>query len=274
MIDKIARLLALCGFVFGLALGQARAEDIAEFFSHHDPRATMTIDHSPWQQFLGRYVVPSNANINLVRYGKVSAADKALLKTYIAALEIVRVTALKPDEQRAFWINLYNAVTIDVVLDRYPVKSIKDISLGGALFSSGPWKKSMVVIEGRKLSLDNIEHDILRKIWRDPRVHYAVNCASISCPNLMTKPFTALELDLMLTQGARDYINHPRGVRVSDGAVYLSRIYSWYRADFGGNDQELIQHLMAFAAPELKKKLAGIKTIGGYDYDWSLNEAK
>ena len=89
----------------------------------------MTIDHSPWQQFLGRYVVPSNANINLVRYGKVSAADKALLKAYIAALEKVKVTALKPDEQRAFWINLYNALTIDVVVDRYPVQSIKDISL-------------------------------------------------------------------------------------------------------------------------------------------------
>lgn len=274
MIDKIARLLALCGFVFGLVLGQARAENLAEVFSQRDVRATMTIDHSAWQQFLGRYVVPSNANINLVRYGKVSAADKVLLKAYIAALEKVKVTALKADEQRAFWINLYNAMTIDVVVDRYPVKSIKDISLGGALFSSGPWKKPLVVIEGRKLSLDNIEHDILRKIWRDPRVHYAVNCASISCPNLMAKPFTASELDQMLTQGARDYINHPRGVRVSGGTVYLSSIYSWYSADFGASDQELIQHLMAYAAPELKKKLAGIKTIGGYDYDWSLNEAK
>jgi len=274
MIDKTARLLALCGFLFGSVLGQARAENLGEFFSHHDARATMTIDHSAWQQFLGRYVVPSSANINLVRYGKVSAADKALLKAYIAALEKVKVTGLKPDEQRAFWINLYNAVTIDVVVDRYPVKSIKDISLGGSLFASGPWKKSLVVVEGRKLSLDNIEHDILRKIWRDPRVHYAVNCASISCPNLMAKPFTAPELDQMLTQGARDYINHPRGVRVSSGAVYLSRIYSWYRADFGASDQELIQHLIAFAAPELKAKLAGIKTIGGYDYDWSLNEAK
>jgi hypothetical protein len=154
------------------------------------------------------------------------------------------------------------------------VKSIKEISLGGSLFVSGPWAKALVTVEGRELSLDNIEHDILRKVWPDPRIHYAVNCASIGCPNLMVKAFTAANLDQMLTQGARDYINHPRGVKVGSGGVTLSRIFSWYRRDFGANDSELFRHLSTYAEPALKKQLAGIDTIAGYDYDWALNEAK
>lgn len=252
----------------------AQAGELDAYFSTNNQNATMTVDHSAWERLLSTYVVASPDRINRFAYGRVSAADKKALKAYLTALQGVKVTALKADEQRAFWINLYNALTIDVVLDRYPVKTIKDISLGGGFFASGPWKKALVTVEGKQLSLDNIEHDILRKVWRDPRVHYAVNCASMSCPNLMAKAFMAANLDQLLTQGARDYINHPRGVKVSGAKVTLSRIYSWYRSDFGASDAEVLGHLAAYAAPALKKQLAGIETIGGYDYDWSLNEAK
>lgn len=255
-------------------LPPAGAQDLDQYFATNDAASTMTVDHSAWDRLLGAYVVVSPDGINRFAYGRVSASDKKALKTYLAALQGVKVTALKADEQRAFWINLYNALTIDVVLDRYPVKTIKDISLGGGFFSSGPWKKELVTVEGRKLSLDNIEHDILRKVWSDARVHYAVNCASISCPNLLAKAFTGPNLDKMLTQGARAYVNHPRGVRVSGAKIYLSRIYNWYRSDFGATDAELFRHLAAFAEPALKKQLGSVDTIAGYDYDWSLNEAK
>jgi hypothetical protein len=251
-----------------------RADELDGYFSTNNPKATMTVDHSAWQGILGRYVVAAPDGVNRFAYGRVSVADKAALKAYLVALQRVKVTALQPDEQRAFWINLYNALTIDVVVGRYPVATIKDISLGGGFFASGPWKKELVTVEGRKLSLDNIEHDILRKVWRDPRVHYAVNCASMGCPNLMAQAFSGAKLDEMLTKGARDYINHPRGARVVGGKLYLSRIYSWYREDFGTNDAQLIRHLSAYAEPKLKKQLGGIETIAGYDYDWNLNDAK
>jgi hypothetical protein len=257
-----------------LVFRPAIAGELDQYFSTNDANATMTVDHSAWDKILSKYVVPSADRINRFAYGRVSASDKQALKAYLKALQGVKVTALKADEQRALWINLYNALTIDVVLDAYPVKSIKEISLGGSFFGSGPWAKALVTVEGRKLSLDNIEHDILRKVWQDPRVHYAVNCASIGCPNLMTQAFTGANLDQMLTKGARDYINHPRGVRVGSSGVTLSRIYSWYRRDFGANDSELFRHLSSYAEPALKKRLAGIDTIAGYDYDWSLNEAK
>ena len=258
----------------GVLLSPASGQDLDQYFATNDAASTMTVDHSAWDHLLGAYVVASPDGINRFAYRRVSAGDKKALKAYLAALQAVKVTALKADEQRAFWINLYNALTIDVVLDRYPVKTIKDISLGGGFFSSGPWKAPLVTVEGRKLSLDNIEHDILRKVWSDPRVHYAVNCASMSCPNLPAKAFTGATLDKMLTQGGRDYVNHPRGVLVKGTKVYLSRIYSWYRSDFGATDAELLRHLANFAEPALKKQLGMVDSIAGYDYDWSLNEAK
>jgi len=233
---------------------------------------TMTVDHTAWQSILGRYVSASPDGINRFAYGRVSPADKGVLKAYLGELQGVRVSALGESEQRAYWINFYNALTIDVVLDHYPVKSIRDI--GGGLFVTGPWKKELVAVEGRKLSLDSIEHDILRKTWRDPRVHYAVNCASISCPNLMREAFTGAKLEQMLNQGARDYVNHPRGAKIVNGRLTLSQIYEWYRRDFGSRDGEVIAHVTRYAEPKLKTQLAGIETIAGYDYDWSLNEAK
>lgn len=266
------RLFAVLALLFFVTPAMADALD--RHFSTNDPKATMTVDHSSWERILTAYVVPSSDRINRFAYGRVSAADKKALKAYLTALQGVKVTALRADEQRAYWINLYNALTIDVVLDHYPVKTIKDISLGGGFFASGPWKKPLVTVEGKALSLDNIEHDILRKTWRDPRVHYAVNCASMSCPNLMAKAFTAANLEQMLTQGARDYINHPRGVRVDNGKVYLSQIFDWYRKDFGASEADVISHVAGYAAPALKAQLQGITRVADYNYDWSLNEAK
>jgi hypothetical protein len=267
--------IGIVSVVIGLVLNvAARAGDLDEAFSVNNPDATMTVDHSAWSKILKAYIVASPDGINRFAYGRVTPADKQALKAYLAMLQGMKVTALRPDEQRAFWINLYNALTIDVVLDHYPVKTIRDISLGGGIFAFGPWKKELVTVEGRKLSLDNIEHDILRKVWKDPRVHYAVNCASMSCPNLMGTAFTGAKLDEMLTQGARGYVNHKRGVNLSGGRLRLSSIYDWYRKDFGSSDAEVIAHVSTYAEPALKQQLADIKTINGYDYDWSLNEAK
>ena len=121
-------------------------------------------------------------------YAAVTQADRTALKTYLKDLQAVRVTTLPRRAQMPFWINLYNALTVEVILDNYPVKSIRDIKSG--LFSSGPWSTELVRVEGHDLSLDDIEHEILRPIWKDKRIHYAVNCASIGCPNLAAKAYT------------------------------------------------------------------------------------
>ena len=144
----------------------------------------MTVDHSTWDQFLQSYLVKRNGEVNRVQYGQVSPTDHAKLSDYIHQLEQTSVRRLHRSEQKAYWINLYNALTVKVILDHYPVKSIRDIDISPGLFSNGPWGKKLVSIENQKVSLDDIEHRILRPIWKDSRVHYVVNCASICCLNL------------------------------------------------------------------------------------------
>jgi hypothetical protein len=131
-----------------------------------------------------------------------------------------------------------------------------------------------MTVEGKSLSLDDVEHNILRKQWKDPRIHYAVNCASMGCPNLATQPFTPGNLEAMLDEGARSFVNHPRGVSVKNGRLTLSRIFQWYREDFGRTDADIIRHVSTFATPALRQQLETIRDIDGYDYDWTLNEAK
>jgi hypothetical protein len=122
------------------------------------------------------------------------------------------------------------------------------------------------------LSLDDIEHRILRPIWRDPRLHYAVNCAALGCPNLQTAAFTAANTEALLDKAARDFVNHPRGAAIVGGKLIVSSIYVWYEADFGGADRGVIAHLKRYAGPELATALAAVDRISGNRYDWGLND--
>ena len=161
-----------------------------------------------------------------------------------------------------------------VVLDHYPVESILDIDISPGFFSKGPWQRKLFTVEGEALSLDDIEHTILRPIWHDPRLHYALNCASIGCPELNPVAFTADNAERLLDESARAYINHPRGVEVTARGLQLSKIYSWYRDDFGADEADLLAHLRAFAEPALAAALDANTRIRGYEYDWRLNDVR
>ena len=235
-----------------------------------DETSMQTVDHSAWERFLATYVVASDDGINRVRYGAVTPADRDLLDRYIATLSATPVTALRRDEQRAFWINLYNAVTVQVVLDFYPVDSIRDIRSG--IFSAGPWGKELVSVEGVALTLDDIEHRILRPGWRDPRIHYALNCASLGCPNLQRHAFTRANAEVQLANAAKDFVNHPRGVEINSETAFVSSIYDWFAADFGGSLKSTVAHLLQYAEPDLATALQRVSALR-YRYDWDLNDA-
>ncbi len=163
---------------------------------------------------------------------------------------------------------------MDVVLEHYPVETIRAIRISPGFFSIGPWGKKLISVEGEKLSLDDIEHRILRPIWKDPRIHYAVNCASLGCPKLMPRAFTAANTEALLEQGARDFINSYHGARFeADGRLTASSIYDWFQEDFGGSEAGVIAHLRLYARPELESKLERISDVYDFDYDWSLNDA-
>ena len=262
-----AAALLLAG-IATLAAAAPRAE-LWERWSAHDPDSAQRIDHRPWNEILGRFVVPASDGINRFAYSQVGDADRQLLRDYLQAMSRVEIGSYRRDEQRAFWINLYNALTVEVILEHYPLATIRDISSG--FFSRGPWDLELIEVDNQALTLNDIEHRILRPIWQDPRIHYAVNCASLGCPNLQRQAFTAANSDSLLEVAAVEFVNHPRGARVVDGELQVSSIYDWFEADFGGNEAGVIAHLRRYAKADLRAALAGIDDIADDSYDWSLN---
>lgn len=265
---------------FFMAMPVASAGEITEAFRAHSAGSSLTVDHSAWDTLLKTYVKPARDGVNRVDYSAFEANGRQSLKSYIAGLEAVDPAKLDRPEQMAFWANLYNARTIDIILEHYPVKSIRDISLEPSLIgflkksvgAGGPWKAKVVNVSGHALSLDNIEHDILRPVYKDPRVHYAVNCASYGCPNIQTSAFTGAMIDRQLDEAARAFVNHPRGFRVAGGLVMASSIYDWFQSDFGGSAAGVLEHARRYANAELKSALTAKTGIDGFDYDWRLND--
>ena len=265
-----ALVLPLAGFFSFEKLFAPKAE-IWERWGTHDPSALSQIDHRTWDRTLKSYVARGWDSVNRFAYGRVTNADKGRIDTYIASLTATSISRYNRSEQRAYWINLYNALTVKIVLEHYPVNSIRDIDISPGFFADGPWNRKLVEVENEALSLNDIEHRILRPIWRDPLIHYAVNCASVACPNLQNTAFTAANTEALLDIAARDYINSPRGVRIENGMLVVSSIYVWFAEDFGDSDDEIIAHLNHFASPSLVDELKGVQRIGGHRYDWKLN---
>ncbi|MBC6439943.1 MAG: DUF547 domain-containing protein [Rhodospirillales bacterium] len=237
-----------------------------------DDTSDAIVNHEAWTRFLHRHVHVPGDGIARVRYGEVTGQDCGRLQAYIEVLAGTDVGALSPDEQRAYWINLYNALTVDLILQHYPVASIRDITNG--FMSFGPWGMDVVTIDGEDLSLDDIEHGILRAIWKDPRIHYVVNCASIGCPNLADAAYVGPAVDRMMSRAAAIYVNHPRGAGLDlKGRLVVSSLYDWYDDDFGENEAAIVDHIRGYAAEPLIDRMAGIDEIEGYAYDWALNDA-
>ncbi|MEP2735935.1 MAG: DUF547 domain-containing protein [Erythrobacter sp.] len=252
-------LLAACG-----ASGAGSLEE--ESFTTNS-NSTASIDHSQWDALLQEYVKEEASGVNLVDYKRMKGEAEDALKTYLNAMQAIAIEDFGADEQFAFWVNLYNAATVAIILENLPLDSIRDIGL----FGSGPWKDDAVTVGGRVLSLDNIEHDILRPEWQDVRIHYAVNCASIGCPNLAARAYTGAKLEAMLEEAASAYVNHPRGFGGKPGSIIASNIYEWYQDDWG-SVQAVLDHAREYAIGPAAVLLEDAESVAGYDYDWSLNK--
>ena len=266
-------LIAALAMISGL-LGRAQAAPKAELWARwqkHDPASAQRIDHGGWDRLLKQFVVNHPSGINRVRYQEIRVEEQKLLKYYLQTLQGTPISTYNRKEQQAYWINLYNALTVDLILSRFPVASIRDINISPGLLARGPWGAKLLNVEGEKLSLDDIEHRILRPIWRDNRIHYAVNCASLGCPNLQPAAYTGENAEALLDKGAKEFINHSRGVALTGGKLKVSSIYVWFQEDFGGDAEGLMEHWRTYANPALAGALE--KYQGGltHDYDWRLN---
>lgn len=264
--------LAFFAILF-IAVTAANARDLHEQFAAHDPHSTRTVDHSAWDRILKAHIRPGEDGLNRFNYAGLKKQGLGELRTYIKRLQTVDPRKLVRAEQFAFWVNLYNAKTVEIVTSRYPVDSIRDIRLSNFLVP-GPWRKKVVNVAGVDLSLDDIEHKILRPIWRDPRIHYVVNCASVGCPNLASRAFVGARLETLLDDAARAYVNNPRGVRFEGADVVVSSLYDWYADDFGGSVAQTLSHIRKYSSPALRERLASVMRISSYEYDWKLNDSK
>jgi len=191
-------------------------------------------------------------------------ADVEALDSVVAAMEKVTVPALSDAAQQAFYINLYNAAMLQLVLDHYPVDSVTNIRGGFGIF-----KEPLVTLDGRRLSLDGIEKGILLERWDEPRHHFAVNCASVGCPPLRNEPYTAADLDNQLEEQARLYLNSRYGARLDrrERVVHVSALFDWYADDFPGTNP--VTYINRYREPGLP---AGYP-VRYLEYDWSLNDA-
>ncbi|MEL6317313.1 MAG: DUF547 domain-containing protein, partial [Pseudomonadota bacterium] len=261
--------LALAGPLAAPARAAPSARLLDDRWTRHGDASET--DAAAWSGFLGRYRVLGEDGIARLRFGAVTGEDKRALDAQIGRWAAIDPTSLTRDATFAYWANYYNALTVRMVLEVYPVRSIRDI--GGSLFNPGPWREKVTVIAGVSLSLDDIEHGIMRPVFGDARVHYAVNCAALGCPNLPDRAFAAADLDARLDGAARAFVNHPRGARVEDGRLTVSSIYHWFEEDFGGDDRGVVAHLKRYAEAPLDSALEGVARVADHDYDWALNDA-
>jgi hypothetical protein len=227
-------------------------------------RAGETEDQSLYGELLDKYV--KNGVVDYQGFKN----EEATLDKYLKILENTNVRGLSRDEQFAFYVNSYNAWTIKLILGAYPgIKSIKDL---GNIFKS-PWEKEIVRVDGKVISLDDVEHKILRKKFKDPRIHFAVNCASKSCPPLISEPYSGNNLSQQLDHSTRTFVNDPRSNYLKGNKLYVSKIFKWFPEDF---DDDIVGFVLKYAEGDFKKELEARKDkikIKYLHYDWSLNGA-
>ncbi len=242
-------------------------------------------DHSAWDALLKKNVVSINGGVSTqVNYGKFKA-DRAKLKAYLDSLSSVSRTQFNrwsKDDQLAFLINAYNAWTVELILTEYPnLKSIKD--LGSVLRS--PWKKSFIPLLGKTVSLDDIEHGMIRGSgkYNEPRIHFAVNCASIGCPALARSAFRGANLSAQLNAVTKSFLRDRSRNRLKNGRLEVSSIFKWYRGDFqdgwrGAGNLHQFLAIYANALGLTKGQQAALKSgktrITFLSYDWRLNRTR
>lgn len=238
----------------------------------HDPLSTASIDHGDWQKFLDKHVITNQEGITLVDYAHIDNKELQALQAYIAKMGSIKIENYNRREQLAFWINLYNALTVLTVAHYYPVGSIDEINTSPGLFSIGPWATKLITINKTQLSLDDIQNRIIRPIWNDPRTLYAINNGSIGAPNLSKETYYGSLIESQLNEAAFNYVNSYRGAQITEGKCTLSKMYEWYMDDFGGAKKNVLLHIKQFAREPLKSQLNHINTIDNYVYNWHLNK--
>ncbi len=236
-------------------------------------RNSRVVDHSALDKLLRRFVISDHASgINRFRYADVGLRHRWQLSRYIKAVTSKDPRAYSRAEQKAYWLNLYNALTLKLILDNYPVDSIENIpGPRGRSTMRGPWDKKVTRVAGHALSLNDIEHRILRPIWQDHRIHFGLACGGLGCPNLLPVAFTAANHRALLKQSGYDFVQHPRGVLLENGKLQASKLFEWYKSDFAKSDKTLLKVFARYSEDRKALFLLGFTGDIAYTHDWRIN---
>jgi hypothetical protein len=247
-----------------------QAEETVQDPHARDP-AGNGVDHSEFDRLLGKYVDDQG----FVNYRKWKKLDEETLRKYLINIDKQQVESLGGSEALAFWINVYNALTVQGILEFYPLQSIRDKA--SRILGFNIWDDYPVTVRGKAYSLNDIEHKILRKMG-EPRIHFAIVCASVGCPKLRREAYDGAKLDFQLEDQARSFFAQPRNLKIDrrTDTVYLSRILDWFGEDFGGSDRAKLDYVSRYVAEERDRAYLreGGPRVKYLEYDWTLNEMK
>ena len=226
-----------------------------------------TFDHSKFDQALKKYVDDKG----LVDYNSI--AKDSGFSEYVQSLQTARVEELSRDGQLAFWINAYNAVTIDKVIKKKPKKSVRETFIPGVWTATKFFTSREHIVAGKRLSQDDIEHEILRKQFKDPRIHFAIICASMGCPPLPRIAYTEENVQARLEEETRKYLNSPRGTRIdrAENTLHMSKLFDWFATDFIQKSGSTLAFMQPYLHEEVRIFLERDPMISYLEYNWALN---
>ena len=268
--EFIMRIFKTCVWLLGVISSLALSMDAVAgvkgsywpIWDRSDETNSVSIDHQPFDQLLATYVVVNHASgINRFRYAEVSVDDRKKLRRYIAQITRIDPRNYRRSEQKAYWLNLYNAVMLSSVLQQYPVKSLALDAIK---------RKRKIRVAGEKLSLADIERRILQPLWQDRRIIFGLSCAAISCPHIQQQAYTASNTGQLLERSAREFINHPRAVSLDKKKLHTSSIFQPGEQDFGSS-KRMVKFFAHYAEDLKALYLLGFSGEISYNFDSRLN---
>jgi hypothetical protein len=228
---------------------------------------TRKLNHSKFDQALKKYVDDKG----LVDYNSI--AKDSGFSEYVQSLQTARVEKFSRDGQLAFWINGYNAVTIDKVIKKKPKKSVRETFIPGVWTATKFFTSREHIVAGKRLSQDDIEHEILRKQFKDPRIHFAIICASMGCPLLPRIAYTEENVQTRLEEETRKYLNSPRGTLIdrAENTLHVSKLFDWFGSDFINKSGSILAFMQPYLYEEVRIFLKRDPMISYLEYNWALN---
>ena len=243
----------------------APKSEMIEFWNDYEPDSALKMNHSAWDEILKKYVVTDHpSGVNRFRYDDVTAEDKAAVEAYLTYLQSRDPRQLNHHRKKAYWMNFYNAAIVSIVLTEQPEDTIRDV---GRI-----WTKKRFVVTRQEMSLNDIEHGVIRPFYNDPRVHFGFTPATIGSGNILPMAFTGQNVEELLDLNTRAFFaNSERGMLIQGRTLRISSIFKWYKDDFGGTNGSVRTFIKKHVPQEVADAIDQTTRVS-YQYSWSLNK--